>query len=91
MTKDNATPRPWNYHTHKVIYNGDTQGAFLSNRDYAIAVRAVNSFEKLVKACNGIIWVMNNIHNYGTEQFKEFLISAHEDIKKALIEAEGKK
>lgn len=45
------TPLPWNYHSHKVIYDDDdTQGAFLPNRDYFLAVCAVNSCDELIQS-----------------------------------------
>jgi hypothetical protein len=43
----------------------------------------VQRFEDLWKAVNSMIWIGNNILNYGGDQFRSFLEAAIEDAKRA--------
>jgi hypothetical protein len=56
-TKHTATP--WKMQTHFVAYNGNKQGAWLSNEDYAFARRAVNSHEELLDTLKKVAFHVN--------------------------------
>lgn len=78
-TKTKHTPTPWNYHTHPVMYNkNSTQGAWLSNYDYEVAVHAVNNHKPLLDT------VRDLMHALETEG-----VLIHSRYREIVAQAEG--
>lgn len=96
-TKDQATPRPWKYLDQKDgtadVYQlkdgyssiGTVIGQ-VASRDADLIVRAVNSYDALVEACEKIIDAWNR--NPGLHDIPSF-IYAHESATEALTLAKG--
>lgn len=45
------------------------------------------ALEKAMRGCGSLLWLANNMHNYGTEMFREFLEKAINDAREGYAAA----
>jgi hypothetical protein len=90
MTADNPTVDDLRLVASNMKSEGHTSRAVLienaaneMERLEALLTEAEQALDKLSRANNGILWLSNNIHNYGGNDFLNFMRSAIEDSKAA--------
>lgn len=74
-------------HTALSGWDGDTEIVRCPLHDAAPVLLA--ACRKAKDGCGGLLWLRNNMHNYGTDDFKRFLEAAIEDASEGYHAAEA--